>query len=47
MTGYKAEEWHFRYVGRENAEKIYANQMPLEKIVRIPARFPPITSVKI
>lgn len=30
VTGYKAEEWHFRYVGRENAEKIYANQMPLE-----------------
>ena len=30
ITGYKQEEWHFRYVGRENAEKIYQNQMPLE-----------------
>lgn len=29
-TGYKAEEWHFRYVGKENAAKIYENQMPLE-----------------
>lgn len=31
VTGYKAEEWHFRYVGRENAERIYQNQMPLEE----------------
>lgn len=30
ITGYKAEEWHFRYVGKENARKIYENQMPLE-----------------
>ena len=30
ITGYKAEEWHFRYVGKENAAKIYENQMPLE-----------------
>lgn len=30
VTGYKAEEWHFRYVGKENAERIYQNQMPLE-----------------
>ncbi len=29
-TGYSAEEWHFRYVGREHAERIYQNQMPLE-----------------
>ena len=30
VTGYKAEEWHFRYVGKENAARIYENQMPLE-----------------
>jgi len=30
VTGYKAGEWHFRYVGKENAERIYQNQMPLE-----------------
>lgn len=30
ITGYKAEEWHFRYVGKENAACIYENQMPLE-----------------
>lgn len=31
VTGYKAEEWHFRYVGKENAERIYQHQMPLEE----------------
>ena len=30
ITGYQQEEWHFRYVGRENAERIYRNEMPLE-----------------
>lgn len=30
ITGYKAEEWHFRYVGKEHAKAIYENQMPLE-----------------
>lgn len=29
-TGYKQEEWHFRYVGLENAKKIHENEMPLE-----------------
>ncbi len=31
VTGYKKEEWHFRYVGKEHAERIYQNQMPLEE----------------
>lgn len=31
VTGYKTEEWHFRYVGKENAARIYQNQMPLEE----------------
>ena len=31
VTGYNQEEWHFRYVGREHAERIYQNQMPLEE----------------
>ncbi len=31
VTGYNAEEWHFRYVGKENAARIYENQMPLEE----------------
>ena len=30
ITGYKQEEWHFRYVGLEHAKAIYENQMPLE-----------------
>ena len=30
VTGYKQEEWHFRYVGEEHAKRIYENQMPLE-----------------
>ena len=30
ITGYKQEEWHFRYVGPEHAKAIYENQMPLE-----------------
>ena len=30
VTGYKTEEWHFRYVGKEHAKAIYENQMPLE-----------------
>ena len=31
VTGYKQEEWHFRYVGKEHAKAIYENQMPLEE----------------
>ena len=30
ITGYKAEEWHFRYVGKENAKLIHEANMPLE-----------------
>lgn len=30
ITGYKYEPWHVRYVGKENAAKIYENVMPLE-----------------
>ncbi len=30
ITGYSEEQWHFRYVGKENAARIYENQMPLE-----------------
>ena len=30
VTGYKAEAWHFRYVGRENAKLIHEANMPLE-----------------
>lgn len=31
VTGYKQEEWHFRYVGKEHAKAIYENLMPLEE----------------
>lgn len=31
VTGYNAEAWHFRYVGKENAARIYKKQMPLEE----------------
>ncbi len=30
VTGYLFEPWHVRYVGKENAEKIHAANMPLE-----------------
>ena len=30
VTGYSAEEWHFRYVGKENAKLIQEANMPLE-----------------
>ncbi|MBQ8655434.1 MAG: M15 family metallopeptidase [Clostridia bacterium] len=30
VTGYEFEPWHVRYVGRENAEKIYQADLPLE-----------------
>ena len=30
ITGYKYEPWHVRYVGKENAARIYENLMPLE-----------------
>ncbi len=35
VTGYKQEEWHFRYVGEEHAARIYENQMPLEEYLLI------------
>lgn len=30
VTGYKYEPWHVRYVGREHAQKLHENPMPLE-----------------
>ena len=33
ITGYKYEPWHVRYVGKENAAKIYENLMPLESFL--------------
>ncbi len=30
VTGYKFEPWHFRYVGRENAQIIHEANVPLE-----------------
>ena len=30
ITGYKFEPWHIRYVGKEYAEKIYKQELPLE-----------------
>lgn len=31
LTGYAYEPWHIRYVGKDIAEEIYANQMTLEQ----------------
>ena len=31
ITGYKAEEWHIRYVGRKAAEYIYKNNITFEE----------------
>ena len=33
ITGYNEEDWHFRYVGVENAKKIYKSGMCLEEYV--------------
>ena len=35
VTGYKQEEWHFRYVGKEHAKAIHENEMPLETYLLI------------
>jgi len=31
LTGFRSEPWHFRYVGKEAAEKIYNNRLSLEE----------------
>lgn len=31
VTGYMYEPWHYRYIGVENAEKIYASRLTLEE----------------
>ena len=34
-TGHKAEPWHFRFVGVENAKNIYENDLTLEEYLKI------------
>lgn len=34
ITGYLEEDWHFRYVGKEHAKKIYESGMCLEEYVK-------------
>lgn len=34
ITGYKAEPWHIRYVGKEYAKAIYESQKPLETYIK-------------
>lgn len=34
-TGHKAEAWHFRFVGVENAKNIYENDLTLEEYLKI------------
>ncbi|MBQ8161731.1 MAG: M15 family metallopeptidase [Clostridia bacterium] len=33
ITGYAYEPWHLRFVGKENAEKLHDNLMPLEEFL--------------
>lgn len=35
ITGYEYEPWHVRYVGKENARRIYEQEMPLEEYLQI------------
>ncbi|WP_297281333.1 M15 family metallopeptidase [uncultured Anaerococcus sp.] len=34
-TGHKAEAWHFRFVGAENAKNIYENDLTLEEYLKL------------
>ncbi len=34
-TGHKAEPWHFRFVGVENAKEIYENDLTLEQYLKV------------
>lgn len=35
ITGYNYEPWHIRYVGKENAEKIYNSGLSLEEYLNL------------
>lgn len=35
ITGYAAEPWHLRYVGKEHAERMYQMEIPLETYVEL------------
>ena len=35
VTGYKYEPWHVRYVGKETAQKLHENTMPLEEYLQL------------
>lgn len=37
VTGYVAEPWHFRYVGKELAAQLHENPQPLETFFGLPA----------
>lgn len=34
ITGYNAEPWHVRYVGKEYAQKVFEQNIPLETFIR-------------
>lgn len=40
ITGIKYEPWHYRYVGRENAEKIHEQGLCLEEFISLSNRTP-------
>ena len=33
ITGYEFENWHIRYVGKDNAKIIYENDLTLEEYI--------------
>ena len=40
ITGYKYEPWHIRWIGRENAEKVYKSGLCLEEYLEIDSVYP-------
>ena len=39
ITGYKYEPWHIRYLGKENAKKVYESGLTLEEYLGIDSKY--------
>lgn len=39
ITGYKYEPWHIRYLGKENAKKVYDSGLTLEEYLQIDSKY--------
>ena len=40
ITGYSYEPWHLRYLGVENATKVYNSGLTLEEYLGITSKYP-------